>query len=281
MTNNQLPPETTFLIDFNLHWVPAALGLDVPPAAAAEMMGITEAQFLAYAAEAEAQVSRTANTLLANSELARAVDQLAVPARGTMMAIGDSITTYRYGYARLLEAMLALRRPNDQIQFLNVAQSGYTSTHGLENVYTQFLAHQPDWVSIKFGVNDCKLFGGPQAKTLVSFEEYRANMAAMVEAFLNHSSARPILFTPAPVIEDVVNNNPDFQLMQMTWSNADIRAMAGAVQDLAHQHGLPLIDLVELFSDSPDPALYLPDGLHPGPPGQVLILEAVLRTLVE
>ena len=197
------------------------------------------------------------------------------------MAVGDSITTYRYSYARLLAALLALHRPDDGIQFVNVAQSGYTSTHGLENSYTQFLALQPDWVFIKFGVNDCKRFGGEQAKTLVSLEEYRANMTAMVQAFLEHSRARPVLLTPAPVIEDVVNNNPDFQAMRMTWSNADIQARADFLQNLAAQYDLPFVDLTKIFGYDPDATLYVADGLHPGPAGQQLILEAVLQTFVE
>jgi acyl-CoA thioesterase-1 len=279
MSDIQLPPETTFLIDFNLHWVPAALGLEVSPAAAAAMMEITEAEFMAYATAAEAEVKRTAAGLLDKAELRQAVDQLAIPAGGTVMAVGDSITTYRYSYARLLAAMVAIRRPDDDIRFLNVAQSGYTSTHGLENTFTQFLDHQPDWVFIKFGVNDCKLFGGPEAKTLVSLEEYRANMAGIVKAFLNHTPARPVLMTPAPVVEDVVNNNPDFQAMRMTWSNGDIQARADALRELADQQKLPFVDLMVLFGPTPDPALYVADGLHPGPAGQVLILEAVLRTL--
>ena len=124
-----LSPETTFVIDFNLHWVPAALGLEVTPAAAAAMIGITEAEFLAYAAQAETQVNRTADSLLGKAEVIQAVDGWAIPAGGTVLAVGDSITTYRYSYARLLAALLALRRPHDNIRFLNVAQSGYTSTH--------------------------------------------------------------------------------------------------------------------------------------------------------
>ncbi len=279
MDDLNLPPETTFLIDFNLYWVPAALGLDVSPVAAAVMMDITEAEFLAYAAQAEAEVVRTAAALLDRPELRQAIDHLALPAGGTVLAVGDSITTYRYSYARLLAAMVARRRPADDIRFVNVAQSGYTTTHGLENTYTQFLAQQPDVVFIKFGVNDCKQFGGPAAKTLVSLEEYRANMAGMVEAFLNHTPARPVLLTPSPVVEDVVNHNPDFQAMRMTWSNADIQARADVLRELAAQHKLPLVDLVELLGHKPDPALYVADGLHPGPAGQIIILEAVLRTL--
>lgn len=279
MNEIELSPETIFTIDFNLHWVPAALGLEVSPAAAAAMMGITEAEFLAYAAAAEADVKQTAAGLLDRPEVGQAVDQLAIPAGGTVMAVGDSITTYRYSYARLLAALVAIRRSADDIRFINVAQSGYTSTHGLENTFTQFLAQQPDWVFIKFGVNDCKIFGGPGAKTLVSLEEYRANMAGIVQAFLDHTPARPVLITPAPVLEDIVNNNPDFQAMRMTWSNTDIQARADVGRELADRHKLPFVDLVGLFGLTPDSALYVADGLHPGPAGQVLILEALLRAL--
>jgi lysophospholipase L1-like esterase len=279
MSRVDLSTEVIFSIDFNLHWVPAALGLEVSPAAAATMLGITETEFLAYATEAETQVKRTAEAMLDRPELQQAIDHLAIPAGGRVMAVGDSITTYRYGYARLLATMIALRRPDEKIHVINVAQSGYTSTHGLESTYTQFLAHQPDWVFIKFGVNDCKQFGGPEAKPLVSLEEYRANIAGIVQAFLNYTPARPVLLTPTPVVESIVTENPDFQDMRMTWSNTELQARADAVRDLAARHQVPFVNLMALFGPSPDPDLYVVDGLHPGPAGQQLILEAVLRTL--
>ena len=150
----------------------------------------------------------------------------------------------------------------------------------MENVYTQFLAHQPDWVSIKFGVNDCKHFGNPQGETLVSLKEYRSNMIAMVEAFLNYTSTRPILITPTPVIEDVINNNPDIQLMRLTWNNDDIKVRSDVVKDIAQKYELPIINLMELFGDSPDSNLYL-EGLHPGAAGHELILKTLLHTLAE
>lgn len=274
-----LGPETTFLIDFNLYWVPAALGLDVPPAAAAAMCHITEAQFLAYVEQVKTEINRIAETLLAESELAQVVERWPIRAGGKVMAVGDSITIYRYGYVWLLEAMLAYGRPDDGIQVINVAQSGYTSTHILENTFTQFLAHQPDWVFIMVGVNDCKKFGGPPAKTLVSATEYQANLTNIVEAFLNYTSARPILLTPAPVVENMVNTNPDFAAVRMTWNNADVQACADAVRDLAGRHNLPLVDLIRVFSLNPDPSLYLADGLHPNLAGQQLILTQVLQAI--
>ena len=278
-TGTDLSPETTFMIDFNAHWVPAAQGLDVPPVAAAAIHNITEAQFSAYLARVEKEVNDTAAGLLGEPDMAQTIGNLPIPQDGTLMAIGDSITTYRFGYARLLQAMFTLRRPNDALRFLNVAQSGYTSTHGLENTYSQFLGYQPDWVFIMFGANDCKRFGGSQAKTLVSPAEYRHNMTGLVEAFMNFTAARLVLLTPCPVIEVVVNHNPDFAAMRMTWDNANIQACAEVVRELAGRHELPLVDLMDAFGTEPDPALYLPDGLHPGPEGHRLIVERVVAAL--
>jgi acyl-CoA thioesterase-1 len=279
MPTVELTPEAEFLIDFNVYQVPAIVGLDIPPAAAATMVGATEAQFVAYVAAVTARVHDTAASMLADPKIAEVIDQLEVPAEGTMMAVGDSITTYRLGYARLLAAMVEIRRPDDHIRFLNVGGSGYTTTDCLENTYTQFLAEEPDSVFIKVGVNDSKHFGGADAKSLVSPSEYRANMAAMVQAFLAHTPARPVLLTPVPVIEDIANEDPGFQAMRMTWRNDDIFAAADAVQELADQHGLPSVDLVSVFGRSPDPALYLADGLHPNPAGHRLILTTMLREL--
>jgi lysophospholipase L1-like esterase len=42
---------------------------------------------------------------------------------------------------------------------------------------------------------------------------------------------------------------------------------------------LPLVDLVEVFGLEPDPAYYLPDGLHPNPAGQEIMFDAVLAAL--
>jgi len=100
----ELSPETIFNIDFNLHWVPAALGLDIPSPAAAAMFGITEAELAAYSAAADSEVQRTADKLLAKPEVIRAIDRWSIRPGGKALMVGDSITTYRYGYARLLAA---------------------------------------------------------------------------------------------------------------------------------------------------------------------------------
>ncbi|OHB76234.1 MAG: hypothetical protein A2Z34_04530 [Planctomycetes bacterium RBG_16_59_8] len=274
-----MSPDQRFTIDFNLHWVPAALGLNIPPVAASAILGITEEQFAAYCAEARQEVRKIAAELLANGEYAGIVDRLPVPPGGAIMTIGDSITTYRYGYAEILRETIDLRRSKDAIRFLNVAQSGYTSNHGVENTYTQFLAKQPDLVLVKFGANDCKRFGHPEGKRLVSPEEYRRNIAAIADAFRLHTRARVVLLTPTPVLTRIVNTYPPFAPMRMTWTDEDFRECADAVLSVARDRGIPAIDLLTPFGKKPDESLVLPDGLHPSPKGHRIVIDRILRGL--
>lgn len=273
-----MAPETAFQIDFNIAQVPAALGLPIPPRAAASMLGITEQEFLAYCDSVALEVRETARRLLDDAEIAHTIAQWKIARGANILALGDSITTYRYGYIELLRALLALARPDDQISVLNVAQSGYTSTHAREVTFTQFLAFKPDWLFVMYGVNDCKQFGGTNARTLVSLREYAENMRAVAQAF-REQNARVVLLTPTPVVEATTNTLPEFAAMQMTWDNRNLAACADVVRAIGRDFSAPCVDLFNAFGMNPDPKLFLPDGLHPNFAGQQLILREVLRAL--
>ena len=269
--------ENRFLIDFNVPSVPAVLGLDVPDAAAAAMLGVDVLQVSAYIRQAETTVRKTAHNLLQRPDLSDALDHWSLSPGSTVLAVGDSITTYRYSYARILAAMLDIRRGVEDIRFVNVGQSGYTSSLGLETTYSQNLAHQPDWVFIMFGVNDCKQFGGDQARTLVSVDEYRVNMSLIVDAYRRFTDARIVLLTPTPVVESTTDANPDFAAMRLSWRNANLAACSEIIRSLADENDLGCVDLMSVFA--PDPNLFLADGLHPNPTGHQIILEKTLQHL--
>ena len=271
--------EKTFMIDFNLHQVPAAVGLEVGSDTGAAILGISKAAFEAHVGEVNAGVRNIAKRLLENPDLVRALENLDLMDTGTVMTVGDSITTYRWGYASILKAMLELHQPERQLRFLNVGQSGYTSTHGKELTFTQLLTQKPDLVTIKFGANDSKHFGAPNEPSLVSQVEYRENLDAMVRGFQRHTKAKIVLLSPTPVIESVVNSSLTYQAMQMTWDNADIRAFGATLKDIAEKRGLGFVDLYSIFGDTPNPNLYLEDGLHPSPAGHELILSTLLLRL--
>ncbi len=270
-------------IDFNLQQVPSAMGIDIPPEAAAAMLHLSTAQWQAHVASAAADCVRKAQALLTNAKHRTDIQRLKTLHRAenpvsTVMTVGDSITTYRYGYAEILRQMLDLVDPETPVQFFNHGRSGYTSTHGLEHTFTQYRVQRPDWVFLMYGVNDTKRFGHPE-KLLVSADEYTANMTAIIDGFLE-IGAHLIVLTPTPVVESILADNPVFQTWAMRWDNADIGARAATLRTLTKTRGVPLVDLFALFGSTPDPALLLPDGLHPGPAGHDRIIAQVLERVL-
>lgn len=274
-----LSDENVFQMDFNFHQVASALNVHIPVEAAAAMLKITPEQFTAYTDYAFGECTAVAKQLLERKGTLEAIRKLKMPRGGdisTIMTVGDSITTYRYGYAEILRALIGLVDPQQEVTFYNHGRSGYTSTHGLEHTFTIYLAQKPDWVFLKYGANDTKRFNG--TKLLVSTDEYTANFRSIVDGFLG-VGARVVLITPTPVVESIVNTSPDMAAMSITWDNADIQACAAALKQIADERGIPLVDLVTRFSTQPDPALYVPDGLHPGPAGHRIMIEQVLDTI--
>jgi acyl-CoA thioesterase-1 len=274
-----LPSGIGTAIEFNTYEVPAELGIAMPAQAAACVLNITEEQFLSYVRGLAAKVDQDARMLLTEPDLATAIDRLPLRAGSKVMAIGDSVTTYRRSYVELLRAMTALRRPNDAIQFVNHAQSGYTSTHARRATYLKYIKEHPDLVLMALGGNDCERFGSSEAPTLVSPDEYRKNMEAILRAFRDNTSAHLVVLTPVPVMESMLKRVADFAQSQLTWRNQDLQVCADTLSELAIKYDLPLVNLMDTFGMNPPASLYLPDGLHPGSAGQQLILRQLLKAI--
>lgn len=274
-----LAPGIRTAIEFNTYEVPAELGIAMPSQAASCVLNISEEQFLDYVAKLAVEVNDEARKLLSESALAAAIERLPVGRNSRVMAIGDSVTTFRRSYMEILHAMVTLHRPGDAIRFVNHAQSGYTSTHARRSTYLQYIKELPDLVLVLLGGNDCERFGGPEAPTLVSPGEYRRNMEAIILAFRQNTSARLVLLTPVPVMESMLMRVADFARSQLTWRNKDLQERADILSELAARYDLPLVNLMDAFGLEPPSSLYLPDGLHPGTAGQRLILRRLLQTI--
>ncbi len=274
-----LLPGIRTAIEFNTYEVPAELNIAMPPQAAACVLGIELEQFKAYVQQIEGLLLADARRLLRRPAIAAGLDRLPVRPGGTVLAIGDSVTTYRRSYFALLRELAELHRPDDGIRFANRAQSGYTTTHARRSTYRQYILEQPELVFILLGGNDCERFSGTGAGTLVSIAEYRENLEAIVRAFQEHTEAHLVLLSPVPVVPRLVERVTDHRRLGLSWDNGDLQACADAMRSLAFQHGLPFLDLMEVFGAPPDARLYFADGLHPGPKGEEVILEHLLAAL--
>ncbi len=268
-----LTAEQQFAIDFNLHEITVAANLPIGDEAAAAIYGVPLAELTAYQTQVDSHNRAAAQALDSLPEMPAFLSQFRAGQR--VLFLGDSITTYRYSYARVLALLLEGRG----LHVHNRAYSGYTSAHGLELTYTQCLALQPDHVFIKYGVNDSKHFGSATAKTLISPLEYEANMREIVHALRTYSSARVVLLTPTQVVEPIVAQDPFIRAMHITWLNTELTALGDVIAQIASSTGVEWVDLRACLGQPPDVALFCPDGLHPNVAGEQQMLMQIIRSL--
>jgi acyl-CoA thioesterase-1 len=224
------------------------------------------------------QARNAAQTLLADPEFAARVDWLPFAPGSTVVGLGDSITDDDQSWLEILRNLLALRRPQDDIRVANEGISGDTTSQIISR-FLDVVLQQPDWILCLAGTNDARLHGQYPTKTLVSVAETAANLDMLRHFGATQCPARWLWITPATVIEEQIETDWFLSPFEMRWRNSDLAAIARAMAAVAAQGQDLLINLQEVFGLPPDPALLLPDGLHPSLAGQVEIVRAVVETL--
>lgn len=171
----------------------------------------------------------------------------------TLLVYGDSLSAgYQLPPEQSWPALLAARwqQQGVDIRLINASVSGETTQGGLARLETALQSHQPDWVLLELGAND-GLRGLPPKLT-------RQNLEQMLQ-LLAQRGIHPILTQ--------IRLPPNYGARY-------IRQFEAIYPDLAQRYQVPLLPffLNELVLD---PALLLPDGLHPNAQGQRYILEQV------
>lgn len=171
----------------------------------------------------------------------------------TLLVYGDSLSAgYQLPPEQSWPALLAARwqQQGVDIRLINASVSGETTQGGLARLEAALQSHQPDWVLLELGAND-GLRGLPPKLT-------RQNLEQMLQ-LLAQRGIHPILTQ--------IRLPPNYGARY-------IRQFEAIYPDLARRYQVPLLPffLNELILD---PALLLPDGLHPNAQGQRYILEQV------
>lgn len=129
---------------------------------------------------------------------------LAVKPRQTVLFIGDSITDAHRatqspplgnGYVRIAYELFDARYPAHQIRFLNHGIGGHTICNLRDRWDADVLAHKPNWVSVKVGINDLWrwLARGDQS---VSPEEFFKQYDQLITRTKKEIAAQIILVDP-------------------------------------------------------------------------------------
>lgn len=213
-----------------------------------------------------------ARELLADAAMLAAVRAIPVPAGGSLVALGDSITDDYLSWAEIVRECLAIARPRDGVAVVNAGVSGDTTADALRRLYA-VVRWRPDILVTMLGTNDCQRHG-PDHEQLVAGAETARNLAA-IRRWLARTGASRVWITPPPVIEPAlaaaVGERP------FTVRDADVRAVARTVCEL----GDPVVDLQALFGDPPGAGMLMADGVHPSLAGQRAIAAALIGVLAQ
>ena len=186
-----------------------------------------------------------------------------------IVCFGDSVTGLYYhtgghrAYTDMVGIALQQIYPNAKIEMINAGISGHTTEQGLARMETDVLSHQPDVVTVMFGLNDLAKYG--------DLEKYRANLLKIVER-TRAAGGEPILCTPNSV--KTTERRPFEKLVEY----------CDVVREVAASEKVTLCDSFAAFEKmrADDPfawRLTLSDEIHPNMAGHKAIAEQIAESI--
>ncbi len=234
-----------------------------------------------------------------------------------IVCIGDSITdcgrrTPEYGphgrgYVSLVRALLHARYPSHDLTIVNQGIGGNTIRNLAARWQEDVLAEEPDWLSVKVGINDVgRLILGLLADH-VPLAEYEATYRTLLQQTPAVANGKLILMEPY-VIEPPVSVDP---AVTTGVSLADVQQQFGAlrgsgvrespildagrmyfrtyiddyiavVHRLAEEFGAILVRTQAAFDEAMEaqpPDAWAADRIHPDLPGHAVIARAFLAAV--
>jgi len=197
---------------------------------------------------------------------------------------GDSITEQRL-YTTYVEHYCITHFPERHITFINTGWGGDKVTAndcqpcagvgGLARIKRDLLDHRPTVVTLLFGMND----GNYQDFNPAVMKVYEDGLRAIISEVKSKTMAR--IYVMTPTVYDGTRHTP--------WSKTDkyndvLDRYSEVAKQIAAGEGLPVIDLHAATTlalnraKEQNPAYtFLPDGVHPGEDGQLVMAAEILR----
>lgn len=197
-----------------------------------------------------------------------------------IITLGDSITKgVRPGvkseetFASLVAA--ALQEKHVAAKVTNVGIGGERTDQALKRLEKAVIAAKPQVVTIMYGTNDSYVDIGKQESRL-SLDTYRGNLVQLVER-LRRAGIQPILMTEpkwgAKGKLNGVGEHPNVRLAKYV----------AACREVAAEHGVPLVDHFEHWSESEAKGQNLSewttDECHPNPRGHRELAEQIVPVI--
>lgn len=216
--------------------------------------------------------------------------------------IGDSIT-HGGSYHTLIQTFYATRYPELNVLCFNVGISGDNAQGGYQRASavgggiweSDVRMYRPTTATIMFGMNDV---GGDQFNTAQTIEAlnsankkqldwYQANYAQLLDNLLMLGISEPILITPSPYDQTMVNEKARANIYKFGQGKNDLIRIfyKEAIAIEARKRDLQIIDFntpmlainAEIQTKAPDASIIGTDRVHPGPDGHMIMAYLFLK----
>lgn len=194
--------------------------------------------------------------------------------------IGDSITDcgrrgdfapYGNGYVSLVHAFVTARHPELGLTFENRGIGGDTVRHLKARWDEDVIALEPDWLSVKIGINDVwRAFRGKPDEA-VPPDEFEATLRGLLQRAVDETGCRLIILEPYVIEKDQANE----QLVRT-------RELGQIARTLAGEFGALNVRTQEAFDavlQHSRPEDWAADKIHPNLAGHAVIAQALLREI--
>ena len=268
---NQLQYPLAFVHKFNLYKLSGLLIEEEDLASIARVYGVPLADLEKIEAGFQANIAGLSASLPRRRR--PAADR---PDDGTppvsILAIGDSITSDRESYVKILNHFW---RGDPSRQMLDAAVSGDTTADLVKRFYSTVLNREFQWAVLFIGTNDSFQLDDERRISVLSLDEYKRNIRFITETLIARGK-KLIQVTIPPVDNTRLRSffpeaNSVYTVQQIGEVNDFIRQWAG-------KNGYPVADLVRAIEKQGEDVLE-PDGLHLNGIGQRLICEMILEAL--
>jgi lysophospholipase L1-like esterase len=232
------------------------------------VLGISRELLKALRADFRAQLERTADELLADSNFADTVARLPFARGQRVVVVGDSLSADALSWANILAVVLERRG----IELINRAVSGRTSAETI-GVFSHVAALDPDWIIFAIGANDLRRHGTVAAVRVASTAESVRNLGELVRMARVECQADVILMPSYPAIDPgMVEANRAAGTFWLIDDVIDARRAIAAEYPDAIEFGSAVVV---------DPGFWGPDGIHPSAEGHVSLALEIITALAD
>ena len=192
-----------------------------------------------------------------------------------VVMIGDSITE-QYLHSTYVETWALTRFPAWNVTFVNVGIGGDTSPGGNNRFKRDVLAYNPTAMTVNFGMNDAGAAGNVFNEG--RYKSYMTGLQSMADQ-AKAANIRVAWLTTSPV--EIPAEGPSIM-----GENLNLEKFCAGVKQIAETNGGALfVDHFHPFAAVIDKARAANpknrigggDAVHPGPPGQVVMAEGILK----